>query len=127
MRAIVCGDVHIGAVFGLGGPAKNGGNTRVDDYAETLNWIVDYTINSNAEVFIQTGDLFEVRNPTLEHMAIADAALKRLSRANIATFIIMGNHDYKRVGTSYTSSILSLPSAELPNVKILIDPKIIHF
>ncbi len=127
MRAIVCGDVHIGAVFGLGGPAKNGGNTRVDDYAATLNWIVDYTINSNAEVFIQTGDLFEVRNPTLEHMAIADAALKRLSRANIATFIIMGNHDYKRVGTSYTSSILSLPSAELPNVKILIDPKIIHF
>lgn len=127
MRAVVCGDVHIGAVFGLGGPNKLGGNTRVDDYASTLNWIVDYTINSNAEIFIQTGDLFEVRNPTLEHMAIADAALKRLSRANIATFVIMGNHDYRRAGTGYTSSILSLSAADLPNVKILIDPKIIHF
>jgi len=127
MRAIVCGDVHIGAVFGLGGPNKLGGNTRVDDYASTLNWIVDHAINSEAEIFIQTGDLFEIRNPTLEHMAIADAAIKRLSRANIATFIIMGNHDYKRAGTGYTSSILSLSSADLPNVKILIDPKVIHF
>mgnify|MGYP003335632709 CR=1 FL=1 len=127
MRAVICGDVHIGAVFGLGGPNKSGGNTRVDDYASTLNWIVDYTINSKAEIFIQTGDLFEVRNPTLEHMAIADAALKRLSRANVASFVIMGNHDYKRTGTGYTSSILSLSSAELPNVKILVDPKIIHF
>lgn len=127
MRAVVCGDVHIGAVFGLGGSNKLGGNTRVDDYAATLNWIVDYTINSNAEIFIQTGDLFEVRTPSLEHMAIADAALKRLSRANIATFVIMGNHDYRRSGTGYTSSILSLSAADLPNVKILVDPKIIHF
>lgn len=127
MRAVICGDVHIGAVFGLGGPNKSGGNTRVDDYAITLNWIVDHTINSNAEIFIQTGDLFEVRNPTLEHMAIADTALKRLSKANIATFVIMGNHDYRRVGSGYTSSILSLSASELPNVKVLVDPKIVHF
>lgn len=127
MRAVICGDVHIGAIFGLGGPNKSGGNTRVDDYASTLNWIVDHTINSSAEIFIQTGDLFEVRNPTLEHMAIADAALKRLSKANIATFVIMGNHDYRRVGSSYTSSILSLSASELPNVKVLVDPKIVHF
>ena len=127
MRAVICGDVHIGAVFGLGGPNKAGGNTRVDDYATTLNWIVDHTIDSSAEIFIQTGDLFEVRNPTLKHMAIADAALKRLSKANIATFVIMGNHDYRRVGSSYTSSILSLSASELPNVKVLVDPKIVHF
>jgi len=127
MRAVICGDVHIGAVFGLGGPNKSGGNTRVDDYANTLNYIVDYTIDSKADIFIQTGDLFEVRNPTLEHMAIADAAFKKLSRANIASFIIMGNHDYRKTGAGYTSSILSLSSAELPNVKVLIDPKIVHF
>ncbi len=127
MRAVICGDVHIGAVFGLGGPNKNGGNTRVDDYAKTLNWIVDYAIDTRADLFIQTGDLFEVRNPTLEHMAIADAAFKRLSNANVASFIIMGNHDYKKTSNGYTSSILSLSCAELANVKVLIDPKMIHF
>lgn len=127
MRAVICGDVHIGAVFGLGGPNKTGGNTRVDDYSRTLNWAVDYAIDSKADLFIQTGDLFEVRNPTLEHMSIADAAFKRLSNANIASFIIMGNHDYKKTGTGYTSSILSLSCAELANVKVLVDPKMIHF
>jgi exonuclease SbcD len=127
MRAVVCGDVHIGAVFGLGGPTKSGGNSRVDDYAATLNWIVDYAINTKADLFIQTGDLFESRNPSLEYMSIADSAIKRLSSNNIPTFIIMGNHDYKKTGSSYTSSILSLSSNDSANVKILIDPKMIHF
>lgn len=28
MKAIICGDVHIGAVFGLGKTNQNGGNTK---------------------------------------------------------------------------------------------------
>ena len=45
MRIVVCGDTHIGAVFGLGRPNGKGGNTRVDDYKKTLNHIIDYTIS----------------------------------------------------------------------------------
>ena len=93
MRSIICGDTHIGAVFGLGRPNGRGGNTRVDDYESTLNSIIDYTIESKADIFIQTGDLFEHRDPSPQHMKIVDKALKRLSNANIATFVLMGNHD----------------------------------
>ena len=126
MRAIICGDTHIGAVFGLGRPNGHGGNTRVDDYEATLNKIIDYTIESKADIFIQTGDLFEHRDPSPQHMSIVDRALKRLSNANIATFVIMGNHDYKKSGTEFTSSITSLGASEYPNVRMLLEPELVE-
>jgi exonuclease SbcD len=126
MRAVICGDTHIGAVFGLGRPNGLGGNTRVDDYEATLNSIIDYTISSKADIFIQTGDLFEHRDPSPQHMKIVDKAFRRLSNANIATFVIMGNHDYKKSGTEYTSSISSLAASEYPNVRMLLKPEIVE-
>ena len=59
-------------------------------------------------------------------MAIVDKALKRLSNANIATFVIMGNHDYKRNGDSFTSSITSLAACEYPNVRMLLEPEVVQ-
>ena len=126
MRAIICGDTHIGAVFGLGRPNGHGGNTRVDDYENTLNKIIDYTIDTNADIFVQTGDLFEHRDPSPQHMKIVDKALKRLSNANIATFVIMGNHDYKRSGSEFTSAITSLAASEYSNVRMILEPEIVE-
>lgn len=126
MRAIICGDAHIGAVFGLGKSNGKGGNTRIDDYEKSLNYIVDYTIESGADIFIQTGDIFEHRDPSLENMAIVDTALKKLSRAGVSTFVIMGNHDYKKNGETFTSSITSLTAAEYSNVRMVLDPENIH-
>lgn len=127
MRAVICGDVHIGAVFGLGGPNGSGGNTRVDDYSKSLNHIVEYAINSGADIFIQTGDLFESRNPAPEYIAIANKALKRLSDANIATFVIMGNHDYIRSDGGFTSAISSMAASEYPNIRMILEPELVTF
>jgi DNA repair protein SbcD/Mre11 len=126
MRAVICGDSHIGAVFGLGRSNGSGGNTRVDDYEESLNHIIDYTINSGADIFIQTGDMFEFRDPDVRHMAIVDKALKKLSNANVSTFVIMGNHDYRRNGDAFTSSITSLGAADYPNVRMVLNPEVIR-
>jgi len=126
MRIVICGDTHIGAVFGLGRANGTGGNTRVDDYEKTLNYIIDHCIDTKVDIFVQTGDMFEHRDPSIEHMNIVDKALKRLSNANIATFVIMGNHDYKKSGTSFTSSITSLSSAEYPHVRMLLDPEVVQ-
>ena len=126
MRAVICGDAHIGAIFGLGRPDGNGGNTRINDYVKSLNHIVDYTISSKADIFIQTGDMFEHRDPDVRHMAIVDSALKKLSNAGVSTFVIMGNHDYRRNGSSFTSSITSLAAADYPNVRMVLDPEVIE-
>jgi exonuclease SbcD len=126
VRIVICGDTHVGAVFGLGRPNGKGGNTRVEDYRKTLKHVIDHTIKTKADIFVQTGDLFEHREPSIEHMKIVDKALKRLSNANIATFVIMGNHDYKKNGSSFTSSITSLSAAEYPNVRMLLEPEIVE-
>lgn len=123
MRAVICGDTHIGAIFGLGKNNGMGGNTRVDDYERSLNYIVDYAIRTEADIFIQTGDLFEIRNPTPEQIEIADRAIKKLSENHIFTVIIMGNHDYKKTGETFTSSISSLPAKNYSNVRLLLEPE----
>ena len=74
---------------------------------------------------IQTGDLFEKRNPSPIEIEAADKAIRKLSTSNIPTFIIMGNHDYKRFGGTYTSALLSMPAKHYTNVRILIDPDVI--
>jgi len=124
MRIVICGDTHIGAIFGLGRSNQTGGNTRIDDYASTFNYIVDYCILNKVDAFVQTGDLFEHRAPSTEHMEIANACIKRLSIANIATFILMGNHDFKKTGDTFTSAITSLSAKDFPNVRMVLEPQV---
>lgn len=125
MRIVICGDSHIGAVYGLGGPNGTGGNTRVDDYEKTLNYIVDYCIENKADAFIQTGDAFDKRNPAPEHVEVMNRALKKLSMNNIMAVVLMGNHDYKKTGPSYTSSISTIPAKDMPNVRVVLSKEII--
>jgi exonuclease SbcD len=125
MRVVICGDTHFGAVFGLGKSMPDGVNTRVRDYENSFNRIVDYCISESIDVFIQTGDLFESRNPLPEHMSIVDSCIKRLSNAGILTIIIMGNHDYRRSGVNFSSSITSLASNDYLNVRIILEPQVV--
>jgi DNA repair exonuclease SbcCD nuclease subunit len=127
MKTIILGDTHIGNVQNLGRPNGSGGNTRVDDYEKSLNFVIDYSISIKADIFINTGDLFEVRSPTTEHMQIADRCIKRLSDANIFTVIIMGNHDYRKTGDTFTSALATMQANSYKNVRILLSPEIISY
>jgi len=126
MRVVICGDTHFGAVFGLGKTMPDGINTRVRDYENSFNKIVDYCIDEAVDVFVQTGDLFDSRSPLPEHMSIVDSCIKRLSNAGISTMIIMGNHDYRKSGTNFSSSITSLASNDYLNVRVLLEPEVIE-
>lgn len=126
MKIVICGDSHIGAVFGLGGPNGNGGNTRIDDYEKTINYIADYCINNGVDIFIQTGDAFDKRNPTAEQMEVLNKVLKKLSFHNIFSVVIMGNHDYKKMGQTFVSAITGLSARDQPNVRTVLSPEIIN-
>lgn len=125
MRVVICGDSHIGAVYGLGYSNKSGVNSRLDDYEKTLNYIVDYAIQNNVDAFIQTGDVFDSRTPIPEHMDVFNKALRKLSMANVTSIIIMGNHDYRRSGDGFTSAITSLAARDYSNVRIILEPEVL--
>lgn len=126
MKLVICGDTHIGAVYGLGQTKPDGGNTRIDDYEKTLNNIVDYCIDNSVDLFVQTGDAFDSRNPSPEHMSVFNSALRRLSKAGIASAVIMGNHDYRRSGNTFTSAISELAGKHYPNVRIVLEPQVLE-
>ena len=126
MRVIICGDTHIGAVLGLGQKNGKGGNTRVDDYEKSLNYIVGYAIDTSADVFVQTGDVFEFRNPEPEHIVVVNKCIRKLSNAGITSIWLMGNHDYKRSGESFTSAITSLAAKDYPNTRVVLEPTAIE-
>lgn len=127
MKIVICGDTHIGAVFGLGGPNNYGGNTRVDDYEKTLDHIVNYCISNNVDIFVQTGDVFEKRNPTHEQIEVVNRALKKLSDNGIFSIVMMGNHDYKKVENGFISSISSLAAKDYFNSRLVLSPEVIKY
>ena len=118
MKIAILGDVHIGASHGLGKRNKDGSNTRSEDYKNTLNWVSDYCFDNDVDVLIQTGDLFEKRNPSRNDFDIAEMFLKKMSAYGITTMVIMGNHDYIRTGISHTSALQNLSIEGLPEVSI---------
>jgi len=127
MRTIILGDQHIGNIQGCGRQNGSGGNTRIDDYERSLNFVVDYAIKTKADIFISTGDVFETRSPTTEHIQIVDRAIKRLSDSGIFTIFIMGNHDYKKTGETFTSALATMQANSYQNVRILLEPDIITY
>jgi DNA repair exonuclease SbcCD nuclease subunit len=45
--------------------------------------------------------------------------------ANITSIIIMGNHDYRKSGDSFTSAISSLAAKDYSNVRIILNPEVV--
>lgn len=127
MKIAILGDVHIGASHGLGKRNKDGSNTRSEDYKNTLNWVSDYCFDNDVDVLIQTGDLFEKRNPSRNDFDIAEMFLKKMSAYGITTMVIMGNHDYIRTGISHTSALQNLSIEGLPEVSIYLNPDKVEF
>lgn len=127
MKTVILGDQHIGNIQGCGRQNGFGGNTRVDDYERSLGFVVDHAIKTKADIFISTGDVFETRSPTTEHIQIVDRAIKKLSDSGIFTIFIMGNHDYKKTGETFTSALATMQANSYQNVRILLEPDIITY
>jgi len=127
MKIAILGDVHIGASHGLGLKNKDGTNTRSEDYKNTLDWVASYCLDNGVDVLVQTGDMFEHRNPSRFDMDLAEDFLKKMSAYGITTQVIMGNHDYKKSGTTYTSSLQNLSIEGCPEVSVYINPDVVHY
>lgn len=94
MKILVIGDTHFGAGFNLGKTDPNTQlNSRLLDFSNTFNSIIDLAEENNVSVAIITGDIFETRHPTSAQLNVFSKCIRRANTKGIKMIMLAGNHD----------------------------------
>ena len=92
IRMIHFADVHIGMEnYGRIDPTT-GTSTRVRDFLDRLDEVVDYAVEHNADLAVFSGDAFKDRNPEPTQQREFAQRIKRLAD-HMPTLLLVGNHD----------------------------------
>jgi exonuclease SbcD len=93
MRVIHFSDLHIGVDL-YGRPLPDcGWNSRIQDFLDALDYLVDFAIDNAVDAVIFAGDAYKSREPSQTHQREFAKRVRRLSDAGIAHFLLVGNHD----------------------------------
>jgi exonuclease SbcD len=115
IRILHFADIHIGMEnYGRLDP-ETGLNQRVLDFVSRLKEIVDYAIEHEADLVIFAGDAFKTRDPNPTYQRAFARQIMRLSRAKIATILLVGNHDMPII-EQRASSMDIFATLDVPNV-----------
>ena len=86
-------DAHIDmANYGHHDPVS-GMPARIMDFLKSLDEIIDQAISQKVDLVLFAGDAYKDRNPTPTFQREWGKRIMRLSRANIPTILVVGNHD----------------------------------
>ena len=117
MKLQIVGDWHIGAGLNLGKTnPETQINTRLMDFSNTFNSIVDSACENGVEVLVLTGDVFETRQPTPVQINECVKCIRRAIDKGLKIFIAAGNHDQQRSGNITTIDFLGYIGLE--NLKV---------
>ena len=97
MRILHFADLHIG-VENYGRIDQDTGlSTRLGDFLQTYDELVDYAIDTGVDLVLFCGDAYKSRDPSQTHQREFARRIARLSHAGIPTFLLIGNHDTPQV------------------------------
>jgi exonuclease SbcD len=115
IRLLHFADIHIGMEnFGQIDPTT-GVNQRVVDFVRRLNDIVDYALEHSADIVVFCGDAFKTRDPSPTYVREFGRQIMRLTRENIPTVLLVGNHDMP-IMDKRASSVDVFRTLDVPNV-----------
>ena len=115
MRILHFSDVHIGVEnYGKTDP-ETGLSSRLVDFLETFDEVVDFAIDSRVDLVLFCGDAYKSRDPTQTHQREFARRIARLSSEGIPVFLLMGNHDMPHV-TSRATALEIFRTLGVPNV-----------
>jgi len=109
MIIAITADTHFGSSAHLGriNPAT-GLHTRLEDFLQSLDNIIDYVLKNRVDLFIFCGDIYANRHPTNTQQEEFAKRLRLLQDKHIHTLILMGNHDIVvSEGSSHTAGVLA--------------------
>ena len=117
MRILHFADLHIG-VENYGRIDQDTGlSTRLGDFLQTYDELVDYAINTGVDLVLFCGDAYKSRDPSQTHQREFARRIARLSHAGIPTFLLIGNHDTPQV-IAQATALEIFPTLNVANVHI---------
>ncbi len=120
MKVVILGDTHFGGGYSIGRTdAHRHLNTRLIDFSNTFDYVVDFMVANDVPHLIITGDIFEHRRPQASELSLFAKKTRRLTELGIHTHIVIGNHDTIREQKTTTVDVLR--SLKLPMVHVYSD------
>ncbi len=117
IRLIHTGDLHIGVQNYGRMDSFTGMHTRLMDFLQTLDKLVDYAVDNQTDAVLICGDVFKNREPDVTQQREFAKRIKCLSDAGIIVYIIVGNHDlHNAVGKATSVEIYDV--VDLPGVYV---------
>ena len=81
------------------------GYSLIDDQRFALNQIINIINDKSIKYVLISGDVYDKYNPSNEAVALFEEFIKNVSKKNVRTIIITGNHD-SRLRVSYLKEFL---------------------
>ena len=93
MKIIHFADLHLGVEsYGRIDP-ETGFPSRLRDFLETFDKLVDFAIDDKVDLVLFCGDTYKSRKPSQTQQREFAKRIRKLSEAGITVFLIAGNHD----------------------------------
>lgn len=93
IRLLHFSDLHLGVeTYGRLDP-ETGLSSRLVDFLRAFDAVVDHAIAAEVDLVLFSGDAFKNRDPSPTHQREFAKRIRRLSQAQIPTFLLVGNHD----------------------------------
>ncbi len=116
IRLLHFADVHIGVEnYGRIDPTT-GTSTRVRDFLDRLDEVIDYGLEHEADLAIFAGDAFKNRDPEPTQQREFAQRIKRLADA-MPTLLLVGNHDMPGM-SSKANSLDIFRALDVPGVTV---------
>jgi len=114
IRLLHFADIHVGMEnYGRLDPAT-GTSTRVRDFLDRLDEVIDYALDHDADAAIFAGDAFKNRDPEPTQQREFAQRIKRLADA-VPTLLLVGNHDMPGMAAK-ASSVDIFRALDVPGV-----------
>jgi len=125
MKIIHFADLHLGVESYSRLDPATGLPTRFLDFLRTFDELVDYAIESKADLVLFCGDTYKTRDPTPTQQREFARRIVRLSEARIPVFLLVGNHDAPNMsGRATATEIFS--TLEVENVHVSSKPEVVR-
>ncbi len=93
MKILHFADLHIGVENYSQVDPATGLSTRLGDFLETFDELVEYAIAEGVDLVLFCGDAYKSRDPSQTHQREFAKRIARLSATGIPVFLLVGNHD----------------------------------